>query len=88
MGVYCRQVLTFKTNCSHCNSPCDTNMKMVDIPFFKKVVIMATMCDACGAKDNEVKSGAGIEDKGTRIELNITDPSDMNRDILKVRFFV
>ena len=59
-------------------------MKMVDIPFFKKVVIMATVCDVCGVKDNEVKSGAGIEDKGTRIELNITDPTDLNRDILKV----
>lgn len=27
---------------------------------------------------------AGIEDKGKAIKLRITDPSDLNRDVLKV----
>ena len=45
---------------------------------------MATVCDNCGVKDNEVKSAAGIEDKGKRIELNITNVKDLNRDVLKV----
>lgn len=77
------EVATFKTNCPNCNVPCDTNMKLVDIPHFKEVVIMATVCDACGHKDNEVKGGSGIEPKGTKITLKITDPSDMSRDVLK-----
>ena len=34
---------------------------------------------------NEVKSGAGVSEKGTRITLYLTDPSDLSRDILKVR---
>ena len=55
-----------------------------DIPHFKEVVIMATVCDACGHKDNEVKGGSGIEPKGTKITLKITDPTDMSRDVLKV----
>ena len=45
---------------------------------------MATTCDACGHRDNEVKSGTGVADKGTRIELQLTDTSDLTRDILKV----
>ena len=45
---------------------------------------MATVCDHCGYKDNEVKAGAGIEDKGRKITLHVTDPSDLNRDVLKV----
>lgn len=45
---------------------------------------MATVCDACGHKDNEVKGGSGIEPKGTKITLKITDLSDMSRDVLKV----
>ena len=45
---------------------------------------MATVCDACGHKDNEVKGGSGIEPKGTKITLKITDPTDMSRDVLKV----
>ena len=56
-----------------------------DIPHFKEVVIMATVCEYCGHKTNEVKSGGGIEPKGKRIILQITDSSDLTRDILKVR---
>ena len=55
-----------------------------DIPHFKEVVIMATVCEYCGHKTNEVKSGGGIEPKSKRIILQITDPSDLTRDILKV----
>ena len=55
-----------------------------DIPYFKQVVIMATSCDVCGNRENEVKGGSGIEDKGTRITLKVTSPRDLNRDVLKV----
>jgi len=77
------EVLHFDTNCPECNAPATTNMKMTNIPFFKEVVIMATVCDACGNKTNEVKSGAGIEKMGKKITLKVEDPSDLNRDILK-----
>jgi len=46
---------------------------------------MATSCDSCGKRENEVKSASGIEPLGKRITLHITDVSDLNRDILKVR---
>ncbi len=45
---------------------------------------MATVCDACGYRDNEVKSGSGIEEKGSEIKLKLTDPTDLSRDVLKV----
>jgi len=77
------EVLTFPTNCPQCGAPAETNMKMTQIPYFKEVVIMATICEACGHKTNEVKSGGGIEDRGRKISLRITDPSDMSRDVLK-----
>jgi zinc finger protein len=44
---------------------------------------MATTCDICGHKTNEVKSGGGIEKKGTKITLRVKDPSDLCRDVLK-----
>ncbi|XP_062450633.1 zinc finger protein ZPR1 [Rhea pennata] len=77
------EVLQFNTNCPECNAPANTNMKLVQIPHFKEVVIMATNCDSCGHRTNEVKSGGAIEPQGTRITLRITDPSDMTRDVLK-----
>lgn len=44
---------------------------------------MATNCDSCGNRTNEVKSGSGISEKGTKITLRVTDPIDMSRDVLK-----
>lgn len=77
------EVLTFNTNCPECNAPASTNMKLVQIPHFKEVIIMATNCDSCGHRTNEVKSGGATEALGTKITLHITDPSDMTRDLLK-----
>ena len=77
------EVLSFPTNCHECNAPAETKMKMTNIPYFKEVVIMATVCDACGAKTNEVKAGGGIEPQGKKITLKVTDPTDMSRDVLK-----
>ena len=55
------------------------------IPHFKEVIVIALTCDTCGYRSNKVKSGAGVSAKGTRITLHLTDPSDLSRDILKVR---
>ncbi|KAF5895121.1 zinc finger protein ZPR1 [Clarias magur] len=77
------EVLVFNTNCPECNAPASTNMKLVQIPHFKEVIIMATNCDSCGHRTNEVKSGGATEELGTKITLHLTDPSDMSRDLLK-----
>uniref|UniRef100_A0A2K6EIZ9 Zinc finger protein ZPR1 n=1 Tax=Propithecus coquereli TaxID=379532 RepID=A0A2K6EIZ9_PROCO len=77
------EVLQFNTNCPECNALAQTNMKLVQIPHFKEVIIMATNCENCGHRTNEVKSGGAVEPLGTRITLHITDSSDMTRDLLK-----
>lgn len=77
------EVLNFPTNCTSCNAPAETKMKVVSIPHFKEVIVMATTCDICGHKTNEVKSGSGTEPKGTKLTLTVTDPVDLNRDVLK-----
>jgi zinc finger protein len=45
---------------------------------------MSTNCAICGYRDNEVKSGGAISDKGKRITLKVQDADDLTRDILKV----
>ena len=47
---------------------------------------MSTNCDACGYRDNEVKSGSAISEKGKKIILKVEDREDLSRDILKVRW--
>ena len=51
----------------------------------KDIFIMSTNCDACGYRDNEVKSGSAISEKGKKIILKVEDREDLSRDILKAR---
>lgn len=80
---FSNEVETFRATCSGCYAPCETHMKLVNIPHFKDVVIMSTVCDRCGYKSNEVKTGGEIPDHGTNISLFCDDPEDLARDILK-----
>ena len=77
------QVYTFPASCPGCMKNCATNMKMVNIPHFKQVVIMSTVCDHCGYRSNEVKTGGEIPALGRRITVNVTTKQDLSRDILK-----
>ncbi|KAL2260770.1 hypothetical protein VTK26DRAFT_5124 [Humicola hyalothermophila] len=77
------QVYEFPASCPGCMHPCTTKMKMVDIPHFRQVVIMSTVCEDCGYKSNDVKTGGEIPEKGKRVTLRVTKPEDLARDILK-----
>lgn len=77
------EVQTFNATCSACYKPSVTHMKKVDIPHFKEVIIMCTICDYCGYKSNEVKTGGEIPPHGRKITLKLDDPEDLGRDILK-----
>ncbi|KIK23685.1 hypothetical protein PISMIDRAFT_679144 [Pisolithus microcarpus 441] len=76
-------IYEFMGVCSRCARPLVTRMKKVSIPYFKDTLIMSTNCEHCGYRDNEVKSGAAISEKGKRITLKIEDREDLSRDILK-----
>ncbi|KAB7504408.1 Zinc finger protein ZPR1 [Armadillidium nasatum] len=80
---YQEEVLQFNTICDQCSKPSKTKMKVTEIPHFKEVVIMASECDSCGHKTNEVKSGSGIEAKGKKHTLRIEAIEDIARDVLK-----
>jgi zinc finger protein len=77
------QVYSFPSSCPGCTRPCATNMKMVKIPYFKEVVLMATVCDSCGYRSNEVKTGGVVPDKGRKITLRVSTDEDLARDLLK-----
>ncbi|KAF2120944.1 zinc finger protein-like protein zpr1 [Lophiotrema nucula] len=77
------QVYSFPASCPGCTKTCTTNMKMVNIPHFKQVILMSTACDHCGYRSNEVKTGGEVPDKGRRITLSVNTKEDLSRDILK-----
>ncbi|XP_026746132.1 zinc finger protein ZPR1-like [Trichoplusia ni] len=67
----------------HDHHELEQQLRSSDIPHFKEVIIMATSCDYCGHRTNEVKSGGGVEEKGVRIEVRVAGPQDFSRDLLK-----
>ncbi|QLG71034.1 hypothetical protein HG535_0B00720 [Zygotorulaspora mrakii] len=77
------EVQTFKITCPSCMHECECHMKPVNIPHFKEVIIMSTVCEHCGYRSNEVKTGGAIPEKGRKITLYCDDPADLSRDILK-----
>ncbi|KAF2002875.1 zinc finger protein zpr1 [Amniculicola lignicola CBS 123094] len=77
------QVYSFPATCPGCTKSCTTNMKMVNIPHFKQVVLMSTVCDHCGYRSNEVKTGGAVPEQGRRITLDVQNKDDLSRDILK-----
>ncbi|KAG9509029.1 Zinc finger protein ZPR1, partial [Fragariocoptes setiger] len=77
------QVMEFRTNCPECRAPCSTNMKLTEIPHFKEVILMATKCEACGHRTTEIKSGAGIDEKGVKVGIKIKDEQDLKKDVVK-----
>ncbi|KAK3069031.1 nucleolar zinc-finger protein [Teratosphaeriaceae sp. CCFEE 6253] len=77
------QVYSFPASCPGCTRPCATNMKMVNIPYFKQVVLMSTVCESCGYRSNEVKTGGEVPEKGRKITLQVRKKEDLSRDILK-----
>jgi len=76
------EVVEFPGNCSACQTPTPMRMKVVEIPHFKEVILMASSCDACGHKTNEVKAGGAMEAQGSKISFQMTDPTDLARDVL------
>lgn len=77
------EVLVFPGHCGACGGATETRVYQTSIPFFKEVILMADSCDACGYKNAEVKGGGGIPEKGRRLELKVTTPGDLRRDVIK-----
>ncbi|BAE58799.1 ZPR1 zinc-finger domain-containing protein [Aspergillus flavus] len=77
------QVYSLPTECPGCTKPGFVNMKKVNIPYFKEVIIWSTSCEHCGYRTSEVKTGGEVPEKGKRITLRVENEVDLSRDILK-----
>lgn len=77
------KVYTLPAECPGCAKSCVVNMQKVNIPYFKEVFVWSTVCDHCGYRTNEVKTGGAVPEKGKRITLSVETMTDLSRDILK-----
>lgn len=74
---------SFPCECPGCLKAASFNVQKVNIPYFKEVFICAVVCTRCGYRTNDVKTGGEISDSGSRIWLEVKEPRDLQRDILK-----
>lgn len=77
------QVYNLHIECPGCTRPAQIFLQMVNIPYFKQVVLSTTRCDHCNYHTTDVKTGGEVPDKGKRIHLDVKGPDDLKRDILK-----
>ncbi|RMJ22375.1 zinc finger protein ZPR1 [Aspergillus sp. HF37] len=77
------KVYTIPAECPGCSKSCSVNMKKVNIPHFKEVIIWATSCEHCGYRTSEVKTGGEVPEKGKKIMVKVENLVDLSRDILK-----
>ncbi|PYH96597.1 zinc finger protein ZPR1 [Aspergillus ellipticus CBS 707.79] len=77
------QVYSIPAECPGCAKDCFVRIKKIDIPYFKEVIVWATVCDHCGLKTSEIKTGGAVPEKGKRITLSVENEVDLSRDILK-----
>ncbi|KAL4773128.1 ZPR1 zinc-finger domain-containing protein [Aspergillus nidulans var. acristatus] len=77
------KVYSLPADCPACAKDCTVNMQKVDIPYFKEVFILSNVCDHCGYRSSDVKTGGEVPEKGKRITLSVETITDLHRDILK-----
>ena len=77
------QTYNLPVYCPGCIKPAQMLIQMVNIPHFKQVIVSTTLCDVCGYKENDVKTGGEVPKYGKRIWLKVKDAKDLGRDILK-----
>ncbi|KAL8807262.1 MAG: hypothetical protein Q9182_000767 [Xanthomendoza sp. 2 TL-2023] len=71
------------TPCPGCTKPAHMNLQLLNIPYFKQVIVSAVMCLNCNYRSSDVKTGGEIPPLGKKIWLDVREPLDLHRDILK-----
>ncbi|KJP87272.1 hypothetical protein AK88_03069 [Plasmodium fragile] len=74
---------SFTSNCPCCNYMGSNNFCEINIPGFKKCLIMSYVCANCNFKTSEIKSSGEINPKGKKITLTVKSKSDLNRFVIK-----
>jgi len=78
-----QEIISLPGICPNCSTEGESLTAITDIPHFKEVIIMAFDCNFCGFRNNEVKAGGAVPNKGTEVRLVVKNLDDMKRDVLK-----
>jgi len=79
-------LVRFSCNCPACGNKGENRMCTVTVPHFQEIILMCFVCEACGFKEAEVKSGGAVPAQGKCITLKATAETaafDLKRDVVK-----
>jgi len=79
-------VTEMESFCVNCEGNGTTRLLLTKIPFFQEVVVISFSCDHCGYRNNEIQTVGKLKDQGTRINVRLTHPKDLNRDVIKSEY--
>lgn len=65
--------------CMNCHGSGVTKFMLLNIPFFKEIMVSAFSCEECGFKNSEVSFAGRLDDYGIKYEVNVVNPIAFNR---------
>ncbi|RKP38416.1 ZPR1 zinc-finger domain-containing protein [Dimargaris cristalligena] len=69
--------------CMGCGENGVTRLLLTKVPHFRELILMAFECPHCGMKNNEIRNGSALAEKGVHFECHVTDAADLNRQLVK-----
>lgn len=80
------EVNEITSRCPLCEADGITKLMITSIPHFKEIVVSSFECEKCGEKNNEVTFGGAFGPKRVRYELQVSNSSDLDRQVVKSEF--
>eukprot|EP00629_Pelagomonadales_sp_RCC1024_P008648 CAMPEP_0119279004 /NCGR_PEP_ID=MMETSP1329-20130426/20080_1 /TAXON_ID=114041 /ORGANISM="Genus nov. species nov., Strain RCC1024" /LENGTH=407 /DNA_ID=CAMNT_0007279533 /DNA_START=145 /DNA_END=1365 /DNA_ORIENTATION=+ len=73
-----------RVQCPLCGAPGDEVACPMNIPHFKRIILVSLHCDRCGHKSAEVKNdGQAIPERGRACTVTCVEEADLRRDVVK-----
>jgi zinc finger protein ZPR1 len=69
--------------CEACGNNGRTRLLLANIPYFRKIIIMAFYCEHCHHRDNQIQSGNALADEAITYIVKCESVDDLKRQVIR-----
>mmetsp|Transcript_35555 Transcript_35555/g.48581 ORF Transcript_35555/g.48581 Transcript_35555/m.48581 type:complete len:175 (-) Transcript_35555:2-526(-) len=69
--------------CFNCGEEGRTRMLYTSIPYFREIILMSFRCKECNFTSTEIQTASEIQPQGIHYHLELQNPEDLNRQVVK-----